>query len=50
MKGKRYSEDEIWEMLKRAYPKKSEEEIDDMVQDTIAQYLKERNSKGDVED
>lgn len=45
MKDKRYTEDDIWDMLRRAYPQKSEEEIDDMVQDTLAQYLKEQKDR-----
>lgn len=36
-----YSEDDIREMLKRAYPQKSEDEIDDMVEETLDQYLKD---------
>jgi len=41
MSRKVYSEDEIREMLKRAYPQKSEDEIDDMVEETLEQYLKD---------
>ena len=40
-----YSEDDIREMLKRAYPQKSEDEIEDMVEETLDQYLKEMEGK-----
>ncbi len=38
---KTYSEDDIREMLRRAYPQKSEDEIEDMVEETMEQYLQE---------
>ena len=40
-----YSEDDIREMLKRAYPQKSEDEIDDMVEETLDQYMKDMERK-----
>ncbi len=45
MATKMYSEDDIREMLKRAYPTKSEDEIEDMVEDTMEQYLQELKKK-----
>ena len=45
MSPRKYSEDDIREMLKRAYPQKSEDEIDDMVEETLEQYMKDLERK-----
>lgn len=45
MAAKIYSEDDIREMLRRAYPQKSEDEIEDMVEETMEQYLDEIKKK-----
>jgi lauroyl/myristoyl acyltransferase len=45
MAAKMYSEDDIREMLRRAYPQKSEDEIEDMVEETMEQYLEEMKQK-----
>ena len=50
MAAKVYSEDDIRDMLKRAYPQKSEDEIEDMVEETMEQYLKDlarKNEEGE---
>jgi lauroyl/myristoyl acyltransferase len=48
MATKIYSEDEIREMLKRAYPQKSEDEIEDMLEETMEKYLQEMKQKQEV--
>lgn len=50
MAAKIYSEDDIREMLRRAYPQKTEDEIEDMVEETMEQYLKEMKPKKEGED
>jgi len=45
MPAKIYSEDDIRDMLRRAYPQKSENEIEDMVEETLEQYLQEMKKK-----
>jgi lauroyl/myristoyl acyltransferase len=41
LKKKKYSEEQIRDILTTAYPGKTEEEIEAMVQETMAQYLAE---------
>jgi hypothetical protein len=41
LKKKRYTEEQIREILATAYPGKTEEEIDAMVQETMSQYLED---------
>lgn len=41
LKKKKYSEEQIREILTTAYPGKTEKEIDVMVQETMNQYLEE---------
>lgn len=50
MATRMYSEEDIREMLKRAYPQKSEDEIEDMVEDTMEQYLQEMKKKTEEEE
>lgn len=49
MAAKIYSEDDIREMLRRAYPQKTEDEIEDMVEETMEQYIKEMKQKKEGE-
>lgn len=46
MKKHKYSEEQIREILTTAYPNKTAEEIDAMVQETLAQYIVEENNRG----
>jgi lauroyl/myristoyl acyltransferase len=41
LKKKKYSKEQIRDILTTAYPGKTEEEIEAMVQETMAQYLAE---------
>lgn len=46
LKKHKYSEEQIREILTTAYPNKTEEEIDAMVRETLAQYIAEENNRG----
>lgn len=47
LKKKKYSEDRIRDILTTAYPDKTDEEIEAMVQETMAQYLAEAEEQSD---